>query len=952
MPYGGPWRDSGLVQDDSPALFGRDRELAEAEQALERAQDGTAQVLLVGGDAGIGKTTLTSAIADVAQERGFTVLTGHCLDVDHGAALQPVREALRGLVADRADDDLPPATRRLAPFLRGGPETAALDDLGLVIVEAASAAPVMLVLEDLHWADRSTQDLAIALAHTAEGRICAVLTFRSDELTRRHPWRQAALDIGRGAGTHRLELGPLDRDAIGAIVQARTGRRDQALVGALLARSEGNPLYAEELIAAGEDRVPGPLSDLLLARVEALSAPTRDVLRTASAHGSRLHLALLGEVTGLAPGELDDRLREATDAQVLRAAGDHVDFRHGLLREAVYDDLLPGERTRTHAACAAGLGRLVGDRATPAELGMLAFHWYAAHDIPRAYSAAVRAGVAARARGGPEAIALLDRALELYDQVPHDDPDEPPKADLVRLLADACRRNAEPERANQLMAEALDLVADRVDPRLAARVCTSYATSCEELDGYPSHAEALEVAVRLVDGEPSAELALALAATADHLLRFSRFGDAVAMAERAVAAAADVGELPDVDASAWQTLAWSEFSMGRMGASVTAFGRAARAAVRAGNVAEAGYDDIGLAYVLGGGVDVERGLALADEAAARARGQGLPLIALRTGGMKVLALLTAGRLDEAGLLVAELVEQGMHPQSLFLLRAQSRLLVLQGRLDAALKHAREQLTVNQTIAKHPDADEIDLLVGMLLANDLVDEARSVAVEYAELYSAGDSPLAHATMAKALYAVALAGGSDADLVATADALLARALHDVPPDATTHWDALDLVVAPALQREVRGEPAADAWATAYDAAVGVGAGAALPVRLGLVRALLAEGRRDEVRTVLPELWEEAAAIGAGGIAAEALRLGRRHRIPVGDAHTSSPLDVLTGREREVLDVLATGATNRAIAERLFISEKTVSVHVTNLLAKLGVTNRTEAAALARDLGFLPM
>jgi DNA-binding CsgD family transcriptional regulator/tetratricopeptide (TPR) repeat protein len=880
------------------------------------------------------------------------VLTGHCLDVDHGAALQPAREALRGLVAGRADDDLPPATRRLAPFLRGGPESAALDDLGLVVAEAAATAPLVLVLEDLHWADRSTQDLAVSLAHTAEGRVCLVLTYRSDELTRRHPWRQAALDIGRAAWTHRLDLGPLDRDGIGGIVEAGTGRRDPALTGSLLARSEGNPLYAEELLAAGEDRVPGPLSDLLLTRVEALSTPTRDLLRTASAHGSRLDLALLGEVSGLAPHDLDACLRESTDARVLRPAGDHLEFRHGLLREAVYDDLLPGERTRAHAACAAALDQMA-DRPGAADLGLLAFHWYAAHDIPRAYAAAVRAGVAAASRGGPAAMTLLDRALELYDQVPHDDPDEPPKAELLRLLADACRTNADPERADQLTAEALDLVASGADPRLASRVYTSYACLCEELPGYLSHSEALTRAVALVDHAPSIELARALAGTADHLGRFSRFVESAEMAERAIATAAAADEpMPDVVGSAWQALAWAEFSMGRMSASVSAFGHAKRAAAQAGNEAELAYDDIGLVYVLGGGVDVERGLALSDEAVSRARGRGLPLIALRTGGMHSLALLTAGRLDEADLLMEELVELGMSPESLFLMRARSRLLVLRGQLDAALTHVRRQHAVNLSIAKHPDADEIGLFVDVLVSHGHLDEARSLAVEYAELYGAGDGRLSHATMARALYAVVLAGPGHEDLAPVADALLARASAGAPPEASTHWDGLDLVVAPALQREVRGEPAADAWAAAYDAAVRVGAGAALPVRLALVRALLAEGRRDEARTALPELWQEATTMGAGGIAADALRLGRRHRIPVGDGRAASPLDVLTAREREVLDVLATGATNRGIAKRLFISEKTVSVHVTNLMAKLHVTNRTEAAALARDLGFLPM
>ena len=129
--------------------------------------------------------------------------------------------------------------------------------------------------------------------------------------------------------------------------------------------------------------------------------------------------------------------------------------------------------------------------------------------------------------------------------------------------------------------------------------------------------------------------------------------------------------------------------------------------------------------------------------------------------------------------------------------------------------------------------------------------------------------------------------------------------------------------------------------------IGAGHALRPRLGLASALLAAGDRDEARMVLPELWSDARAMGALGVAEDAARLARRHRIALPDGQVPNRLDILTAREREVLDVLATGATNRDIAERLFISEKTVSVHVTNLLAKLGVPNRGAAAALARDL-----
>ena len=294
---GGP--DPGGTMHRQPrGLFGRDRELTEADEALEVAASGTPQVLLIGGDAGIGKTTLATAVAERARARGFVVLTGHCLDIDRGAALQPVREALRGALVRRPDDDLPPVTRRIAEFLRGGSEEAALDDLGLAVAELAAESPLLLLLEDMHWADRSTQDLAVSLAHTALGPLCLALTYRADELTRRHPFRRALVEIGRSAGARRVDLTPLDREGIAGIIEASTGHRDNALVGSVLARSEGNPLYAEELLEVGPEQMPGPLSDLLLARVDALTTATRNLLRLASANGSRLDLPLLADCVG------------------------------------------------------------------------------------------------------------------------------------------------------------------------------------------------------------------------------------------------------------------------------------------------------------------------------------------------------------------------------------------------------------------------------------------------------------------------------------------------------------------------------------------------------------------------------------------------------------------------------------------------------------------------------
>jgi predicted ATPase len=328
-------------------MFGRDRELAEAVAALEAAAAGTPQVLLIGGEAGIGKTTLTTAIAEEAQVRGFRVLVGHCLDIDDGVPLRPVREALREAVVGRADEDLPPVSRRLAPYLRGDGDRASVDELCVVLGEQIAQGPALLVLEDLHWADRSTIDLATAVARTARGPLCLLLTYRADEVNRHHQFFGPLAELGRGPGAVRFELRALADDSIDAIVRSR-GLDDDTLARQVAERSEGNPLYAEELLAAGPDGLPEQLGALLLARVDALGDTTRSVLRLASAHGSRIDPELVADASGLDAAAVDASLREALATNVVRQVGSHLDFRHGLLREAVYGDLMPGERAQAH----------------------------------------------------------------------------------------------------------------------------------------------------------------------------------------------------------------------------------------------------------------------------------------------------------------------------------------------------------------------------------------------------------------------------------------------------------------------------------------------------------------------------------------------------------------------------------------------------------------------------
>ena len=184
------------VTNGTPLLLGRDRDIATLGEALGLAGQGVPQVVLVGGDAGIGKTTLVADLERRATELGFTVVTGHCLDIEAGMSFAPAVEAVRSLLAGIEELGSRPSARRMLALLdpdapRSREAFHVLDDLTAVILEAAAAGPVLVVLEDMHWADLSTQDFATMLSRTARGALLLVLTFRSDELHRRHPFRKA-----------------------------------------------------------------------------------------------------------------------------------------------------------------------------------------------------------------------------------------------------------------------------------------------------------------------------------------------------------------------------------------------------------------------------------------------------------------------------------------------------------------------------------------------------------------------------------------------------------------------------------------------------------------------------------------------------------------------------------------------------------------------------------------
>ena len=426
---------SALVPVRMPAppagdgLVGRTPELAQLERALDGATAGQGTTALIGGTAGIGKTRLAGELAERARRRGATVLTGRCIDLV-GAALPyfPLVEALRPLRGTSILDGLDELSRLLpgsppAPIsVRNGGESQLhlFEAVRTALERLGATAPVVLVLEDLHWADASTLDLLAFLAQAVEDqRVLIVATWRHDAVRRDDPVHRLATGLRRRRVAVTVELGPLTRDELAALVARESdGPLRPELVESVSVRAEGNPFFAEELIAAalrGEPELPGLLQDALLADFERVQAQTQTVVRFVAAAGRELPPAVLIAAMPLGEQQIVEALREAVDHGLLvpdRSTGSYC-FRHALIAEAAYATLLPGEREDVHERLARALA------SDGARAGELAEHWIAARRPEEALAASLEAAREAVAVSGlSEALRHLERVLDLWDRVP------------------------------------------------------------------------------------------------------------------------------------------------------------------------------------------------------------------------------------------------------------------------------------------------------------------------------------------------------------------------------------------------------------------------------------------------------------------------------------------------------------------------------------------------------
>ncbi|SDL82399.1 regulatory protein, luxR family [Glycomyces sambucus] len=1046
--------DMPRLGSDLP-LFARDAELAALRDALDAAKTGRPATVLVSGDAGVGKTRLLHDFNDSAGD-GVLTVTGHCLDTaDSALPYLPFAEIVGALARD--EPDLVAAHPGLRPLLPGHPGTADgdLGRLGLfeafhaALADLASDRTVVITLEDLHWADRSSRDLLAFLTSRLTGQRLLILgSYRADAVHRGHPLRPLLAELVRLPAVQRLQIDPFDAQHAADFVRELNTGLDEVSVSKIAAASEGNAFLAEELAAAETHTVTFELAEVLLARLERLPDAARGVVRLASVLGRRFTYRRLNaaawsmlDETGLRhERELDEALRAAISHGIIaQKSPDTYAFRHALLGEAVYSDLLPGERIRYHQKIAESLA---GDDGKGAE-AELAHHAYESGDLRCALAASVRAANEAVELAAPaEALLHLERALALFERVPAAQrPDGLTELRLTTRAAANAEASGEIKRAQSYSAAAVRIADASGDPILGASTRRKYAKHLLTIEGdeAQAHQVAWEAWELVKDEEPRSVKAWAQAVVARTVYSNRRHEEAAAWTAAAIATADAVIGDPDrdpdevcaaraakADAILTDTVAahrrgehtverslarnnealdlvrgldWHEvelrahFSNGlvlieaaRLSEAIAHFDRGAELGRRTGDRwsgygVEIAVRQVICNYMLGRWEAVDAngemassvlpGVVLTRLAAAVllvdvARGRfetadrRLDYLADRwqlDGQVLALATLCGAELDrwrgrpaDAVRRVERATEWMTRMKGYYLAGVSVCAAGVGAAADLAHTRRRDGDTAGAKDAvaageRLTERGRFFLEHGQPLSGTLGPEgvawAAQLDAEASRLDGDGDPALWRAAADAFDYRTAIA------------AQTGTAATEPDPDpvpALSEQERLDLALTDPLASQTyalltdadlnAAGPARD-WAEPYRQAY---------ARWRLAEALLAATGADarvQAAEALFAAERTARELGAEPLQAELRALAERARLD--DTAVPAPA-LLTPRELGVLRLVARGLTNRQIGAELFISEKTVSVHLSRAMAKLQVAGRAAAVNAAHLRGYL--
>jgi DNA-binding CsgD family transcriptional regulator len=978
-----------MLQAPASKLVGRATEFGRLTRVLDQAAAEEPMVALVSGDAGMGKTRLVAELATVAASRGFMVLSGRCAELGDSVPYLPLADALHNAASTAPALADAIAARPVLGLLlpdRGATQMAGGEAPGMaqqqlfgavlgMLAELAGTFPVLLVLEDMHWADRSTRDLLTFLSRVLHReRVAVIATYRTDDLHRGHPLRAVAAELLRLPSVTAVEVGPLRDEAMAEHLTALAqGPLDAAALELIIRRAEGNTYYAEELLAASAcgSELPAGLAELLLARLQRLSPAGQQVVNAAAVAGRRVEDDLVRQACGLDELGYEQAVREAVANQLLVTDGEQgYAFRHALLREAAYADLLPGERTRLHARMAELLSDEVRLSSVPGTAAELAHHSLASHDIPGAFSASVRAGQEADRLAAPaEAHRHFDQALALWDRIT--DPEKlagMQRGWLAFESATAAAASGDLHRAVMQLHRMLAYVTTADDPVLVSRANERLAYYRLEIDQYAAAVTAARAAIDALPEEPPRwERARSLATYAQTLLTADDLSPAQKWALKARDASRAAGaQSPEADALV--TLGQLEERYGRIPEAIELFTQAHRQAQEAGVLGVHLRAAFQLARINLERGDLARAGATAHDGLQRAEEAGLLLApyGLDLQYLHYLAHFNDGDWDHAQQ-VADGFPVRVTTDREAVLSAMALFIDVARGSDATVADRRTWLE------PFWPAENFSAFIGRGLLAEHALWRGDTAAALAEVTACIKSELDYlGGYGPPLIRVAAVG-----LAAQADrASQARAGGDAAAEAAAIEGARELIEtarqgasfprrpkwvlgvdgrawlarAEAEWLRAQGDNDPAAWAAVLNTFGPAFVYEAARSRWRLAEALLETGRRDEAQHEWRLGIEAAERLGARPLLAALAGLGRRGRLARDQERPGGPsvLRGLTARELEVLRLMAAGRTNREIASELFIAPKTASVHVSNILGKLGAASRTEAAAIAHAEG----
>ena len=902
--------------------------------AADALASGAPAPVLLQGEAGIGKSRLAADVATYAAHADVTIISAAALEYEQQRPFAPLERAL-ALTPDAAD----PRRARLGALLQpDASASAAQSTLQHQVVEGIlellddpAPAGTLLIVEDIHWADAAT--LLVLQRAVAAGAPALVVATR-----RLHP---AGRDVRRfveaveSAGQV-VQLQPLDEAATASLAASTLGRQPEPALLAHLARAGGNPLFVTELLAGAGDQsadgaaaLPPTLRSAVLRRLSALDDAAAEAVRIAAVLGASFSVADLAAVLGERPTALLPHLQDAVEAGLLEDAGDHLRFRHDLVRDAVYDDTPHGIRAALHLQ----IGRTLATAGAPSTV--VATHWSlgARPGDEEAVAWLRRAAGDAAPRDPATAATLLDRALRLC-------PLHAPYRD--ELAADLVRSLVWSGRFEDAEARALQVLQRHHDPAIGGEIRFFLG----RIQIYRGRVAESIATVEQALQEPALPPALRARLVADLALRCGAAGALEAMTRRAdEAMAAGVSAADELSIStASSALAWAAALQGQPDVAVE-HGQRGLLRGREGEAVQPVQARLYCGIALLSADRLEEAHATLAEARAVAGRLGAAWGEPLATAFLARERYASGSWTEA----AALAEQSLQ------LASETGVSIwapIAGWIAAAVAVHRgdvrraEQL-VTAAWAQVAGGDGLQLArpailaVRALVATASGDSDGAIALRRAAWTEAGDMGLRtdQVEVAVALAADAAAGG---------DATFAA---EVAGTATAIVQAMDTPSATAVARMCAALAAGDP-AAALAAAEAARHSPRPLLRAEIFEQSLAVLARAGATGNRSRLAQDAAgayeALGAtwdvDRVHATRRQLGLRRAAKAGPRTTQrSGWDALTSSERRVVELVADGLSNPDIAQRLFVSRRTVETHVSHALAKLGVASRVEVAAL---------